>query len=146
MKISTHVRYGARLMFRLALEYGKGFSLLKDIAKQEGLSEKYLSLIVIPLKAKGLILSARGAKGGYVLSKAPSAISMWDIVSALDGDLSEPKCLTNQKRCKRYETCVMRDVWKQLEENIQKTLSSITLQNLVEMHEKNQDMSIDYII
>lgn len=76
MKITTRVRYGVRLMLDLALNYGKGAKVLKDLAQKEGISEKYLSQIISPLKSKGLVSSGRGAHGGYVLAKAPNEITV----------------------------------------------------------------------
>ena len=66
MKLSTRVRYGVRFMVFLAEKYGQVPVFLKDIASEQGISEKYLSLIVIPLRAAGLVLSARGAQGGIM--------------------------------------------------------------------------------
>ncbi|MGZ6292050.1 MAG: RrF2 family transcriptional regulator, partial [Syntrophales bacterium] len=63
MKLSTRARYGVRLMVALALNYGKGLVFLKDIAKGENISEKYLSQIIIPLRGVGLVNSSRGAYG-----------------------------------------------------------------------------------
>lgn len=65
MKLSTRSGYGVRMMSDLADHYDLGPIFLKDIAKREDVSEKYLSLIVIPLRSAGLIQSTRGAHGGY---------------------------------------------------------------------------------
>ncbi|MGD0280318.1 MAG: Rrf2 family transcriptional regulator, partial [Smithella sp.] len=76
MKLSTRARYGVRLMVALAVNYDKGPVFLKDVAKGENISEKYLSLIIIPLRRIGLVNSIRGAHGGYLLAKDPSQITM----------------------------------------------------------------------
>jgi len=73
-----------RLMLDLALHHGSGPILLKDIAKEEDISEKYLSLIVIPLKAAGLLTASRGAKGGYALAVDPSSITLKTIFECLE--------------------------------------------------------------
>ncbi|MFA6568001.1 MAG: Rrf2 family transcriptional regulator [Victivallales bacterium] len=146
MKISTRARYGARLMFQLALDYGKGLSLLRNIAKKEELSEKYLSLIVIPLKAQNLIVSGRGAKGGYMLAKAPALITMKEIVETLDGEVSVSECIGNPKKCGRFPGCITRDVWKILDEKIQATLEAITLQDLVDKYNMEKNPSANYEI
>jgi len=67
MWLSTRSRYGTRLMLELALNYNNGNVFLKDVAREEGISEKYLSQLVIPLKARGLISATRGAKGGMII-------------------------------------------------------------------------------
>ncbi len=146
MRVSTRTRYGTRLMFQLALDYGKGFSLLNDIAKRENLSGKYLSLIVIPLKAQGLIVSARGAKGGYILSRHPSQISMREIVEALDGEIAASECLRDSKSCNRFSSCVTREVWKLLDDKIAETLASVKLQDLIEIHNKRKNPANNYEI
>ncbi|MEM4248057.1 MAG: Rrf2 family transcriptional regulator, partial [Candidatus Nanoarchaeia archaeon] len=68
MKVPTKTRYALRVMLQLGLDYekssGKEVSMLGDIARRENLSEKYLSLVVMPLRAHGLINSVRGSKGG----------------------------------------------------------------------------------
>jgi Rrf2 family protein len=133
-------------MFQLALDYGKGLSLLRNIAKEEDLSEKYLSLIVIPLKAQNLVISGRGAKGGYMLAKAPPLITMKEIVEALDGEVSVSECIGNSKKCSRFPGCITRDVWKLLDEKIQGTLKSITLQDLVDKYNVKQHPSVNYEI
>ena len=74
MRLSTRSRYGVRLMLALGLSDKKEPIFLKDIAKSEEISEKYLSQIIIPLKANGLINTFRGAHGGYILSRPASQI------------------------------------------------------------------------
>ncbi len=131
MRLSTRSRYGTRLMLELALNYNKGNVLLKDIAKVEDISEKYLSHLVIPLKASGLISSSRGAHGGYRLAKSPSLITVKDIVKTLEGNLSPVECVKNPSVCGRVSDCVTRDIWKMLDEKISDTFSSITLKDLI---------------
>ncbi|MCX7981700.1 MAG: Rrf2 family transcriptional regulator [Syntrophales bacterium] len=132
MKLSTRARYGLRLMFALAKNYGKGYVLLKDVACAEEISEKYLSLIVIPLRSTGLINSARGATGGYSLARDPSQITVKEIVDVLEGE-ALLDCLKNPSLCPRVSSCVSRDVWVLLNDKISETLSSITLEKLIQM-------------
>ena len=136
MRLSTRSRYGVRLMLELALNYNTGYTFLKNIAKKEDISEKYLSHLVIPLKASGLIVSSRGAHGGYGLAKDPSLITIKDIVKTLEGSISLVECVKNPSVCKRASGCVTRDVWEILDEKISDTLSSITLKDLLESHKK----------
>ena len=135
MRLSTRSRYGTRLMLELALHYNKGSVFLKDIAREEDISEKYLSHLVIPLKASGLISSSRGAHGGYRLAKSPSHITIKDIVQALEGSLSTVECVKNPSVCNRFSTCPTRDIWEMLDEKISETLDSIALKNLIKLPE-----------
>ena len=136
MKLSTRTRYGVRLMVALALNYGKGPVFLKDIAKGEDISEKYLSLIIIPLRGVNLVNSVRGAHGGYNLSKEPSQITLKEIVDVLEGDCSLVDCVKNPSSCSRVPICASHDIWASIGEKISETLSSITLDKLVKMNQE----------
>ena len=141
MKLSTRSRYGLRLMLVLARNYGKGNTFLKNIAHEEDISEKYLSLIIIPLKAVGLINSVRGASGGYTLAKEPSQITLKDIMDVLEGDCLVD-CLKDPKACSRVSTCASHDIWAILGDKISETLSGITLAQLVMMNNKKMERVI----
>ena len=93
MKLSTRARYGVRLMLALAKNYGKEPVYLKDIAKQEDISEKYLSLLIMPLRRIGLVNSVRGAYGGYNLARDPKEITLKEIVVVLEGDCCLVDCV-----------------------------------------------------
>jgi Predicted transcriptional regulator len=80
-------------MLQLALNYGKKPPMLGDIAKKENLSGKYLSLIVLPLRAHGLINSIRGAKGGYYLAKNHRKSLCLTFFEATDGKVCSVDCL-----------------------------------------------------
>jgi len=131
MRLSTRARYGTRLMLELALNFDKGTIFLKDIAKKEEISEKYLSHLVIPLRASGLINSSRGAHGGYRLAKSPSQITLNEIVKTLEGGISCVECVENPSVCPRVSKCATRGIWEKLDEKISHELSSITLEDLM---------------
>lgn len=146
MRISTRARYGTRLMLELALYYGGEAVFLKDIAKNEEISEKYLSQIIIPLKSSGLVNSFRGAKGGYVLSRSPSQITLKEIVGVLEGGLDLLECVSNGHVCDRTSKCVTRDIWNLLGQTISNTLEAVTLEDLVKMHKEKEHKLMMYNI
>jgi Rrf2 family protein len=135
MKLSTRARYGVRLMLVLAVNYGKGPVFLKDIARGEDISEKYLSLIMIPLRTAGLVNSTRGAYGGYHLARDPAQINLKDILDLLEGESCLVDCIRDPSLCPRVSTCVSRDIWTLLGGKISEVLVSINLQDLVRMNE-----------
>jgi Rrf2 family protein len=146
MKISSRTRYGVRLMHSLAEKYNKGPIFLKDIAREQDISEKYLSQIVIPLKSAGLVHSNRGMYGGYLLAREPSKISLKEIVDVLEGETCLVTCVKDSSVCSRVSTCPTRDVWAILGEKISETLNSITLDRLVQMyHDKEQNIAMSNI-
>lgn len=146
MRISTRVQYGVRLMFQLALRYDQGYTFLKDIARREGLSEKYLSLIVIPLRTCGLLVSSRGARGGYMLARSPEQISIHEIVCALDGEIQVLRNARGRRKSNPYAACIAREVWHTLETVIEDTLTTITLETLVDAYTRSTTSALSYEI
>jgi len=147
MRISSRTIYGMRLMVNLALNYRQGYSLLKDIAKSEDISEKYLSLIVIPLRSAGLLNTIRGSKGGYILARPPADINVKDIIDILEGDLNIYGFVKSKDACIRASEYISRDLWIGLGEKIKEYMSSITLEDLIESFKrKNKEMANDYNI
>ncbi len=146
MKISTRSRYGLRFMLELALYSGQGPVFLKAIAKKAGISEKYLSQIVIALKSHGLIAGSRGVHGGYVLTRSPAQINLREIVQVLEGDLNIVECVKSKDACARNTVCVTHDIWKKLSEAIVAFLTSFTLADLVQMHQAKLSLPCVYQI
>jgi Rrf2 family cysteine metabolism transcriptional repressor len=136
MKISTKIRYGTRAMLELACHYGEGPIELKEIAKRENISFKYLEQVIVPLRTAGLVKSARGSKGGYSLAKHPSEIYLKDLVVTLEGPLNLIECLKDTKVCQKVPYCVTRDIWKEVSEAIDGIFHSVTLEEMV--HRKKE--------
>ena len=147
MKLSTKGRYGARFMVDLAVHYGEGPVLLKDVAGRQELSEKYLGHLVPPLKTAGLVSSSRGAHGGYCLARHPSEITLAEVVEAVEGPLVIVECVKAPDVCTRAATCVTRDVWSEVASTIQGVLGSITLETMASRHnEKVKSEGLTYSI
>ena len=142
MKLSTRTRYGVRMMLDLACRYGDGPIYLKDVAAREDISEKYLSQIIIPLRSRGLVLSTRGAHGGYSLAKAPEEITLREIMEPLEGGCSLVDCVEHASVCDRVPTCAARDIWAMLGERISESLSSVTLGDLARMNREKAENNL----
>jgi len=123
-------------MLDLALHEGQGPVPLRDIARRQDISEKYLWHLIPPLKNAGLIHSTRGANGGYVLAKPPSQITLKDILSVLEGPLCLVACVEKPSLCKRASTCVPREIWQEATEKLLLTLSSFTLEDMIKKHRR----------
>jgi Rrf2 family protein len=121
-------------MLDLALHSGDGPVLLKDISKRQGISQKYLWNLINPLKTAGIVKSLRGAHGGFTLAKPPSEVSIVDILRVLEGPLCLVDCVENPSACERAGGCVARDVWCLTCDTIRRTLETITLAGMIEMH------------
>jgi len=105
-----------------------------DISRREGISVAYLEQLLNKLRHDGLIESVRGPKGGYVLSKDASDITVADVVRTLEGGIYPVHCVGPQKNgmniCKRNKGCVPKIVWNKLAKAISDCLESITLADL----------------
>jgi len=133
-------------------------NLLKDIARREGISEKYLGQIVIPLKASGLLISHRGAHGGYSLARPAEGITVKDIVEAIEGGIAPVPCVDpaagagtaecgeGGDGCDRATTCVATRVWRRLRDDIVASLSSFTLEALAREARDLDQPAGDYVI
>ena len=130
-----------RLMVELGLAYeGKPVSL-RDIAKRQEISEKYLEQIVTRLGKAGLVKSTRGAQGGYRLEREPSQITVGDILRVTEGSLTPVACLDDDE-CPRRERCVTYSVWSRVLDAVTKVVDQITLQELVDDYRrKNGEFS-----
>ena len=140
MKISTKGRYALRLMLDLAIyDTGEPVSL-KDIAKRQEISEKYLEQIISVLNKAGFVRSIRGASGGYVLRRKPKEYTVGDILRLTEGSLSPVACVGEEsEECIRSGDCVTVLVWEKLDKAINDVVDNITLQDLVDWHMAQSD-------
>jgi Rrf2 family protein len=120
-------------MLELASLYGQGPIMLKNIAKQQEISERYLGQIVIPLRTAGLVRAERGARGGYMLAKKPESVTVKQIVKAVEGELSLVDCVKAPKLCDRSKNCVARTVWTEAARRVEEYMDSLTLTDLMKM-------------
>jgi Rrf2 family transcriptional regulator, cysteine metabolism repressor len=131
LRISTRARYGTRAMLELALNYGQGPLLVKDIASKQKLSNRYLEQLLLTLKLAGLVRSSRGHRGGFMLARKPSQVRLLEIVQALDGPIAPVDCVDEPDCYPRAEFCATREVWTEVKRAVSSVLNSITLQHLV---------------
>ena len=132
MRLSTRGRYGTRLMVDLAEHYAEGPVPLTKIAKRQDLSAKYLEQLIILLKGAGLIRSARGRRGGYLLARKPGDISVGEIVEVLEGRLAVVDCVMEPDLCYRAPKCPTRDICVNMTDVIKNQLYSMNLQDILD--------------
>ena len=137
MKLSTKGRYGVRLMLDLALHYEQGSVFLKDVARRQEISEKYLWQLTGPLKAARLINSTRGPHGGYTLARSPQDINLKEIVNVLEGPLCIVDCVDDPGLCNRSVDCPARGIWSTVSKSILDVLESTTLQDVLGANTNN---------
>ncbi|WIV11195.1 Rrf2 family transcriptional regulator [Proteiniborus sp. MB09-C3] len=134
MKLSTKGRYGLKAMFELALHYGEGPVVLRNIAESQDISEHYLEQLIAVLRKNGLATSVRGAQGGYLLNDDPKNITVGDVIRALEGDIAPSECVLDENlgKCVKEDFCVTKNVWVKIRNSINDVIDSITLQDMVD--------------
>jgi len=134
MKLTTKCRYGLRVLLDLAMFSSEERPrMLKDVARNQGISEKYLSRLVIDLRRAGFISSVRGAGGGYKLTRPPKMIMIVDVLETMEGPVAIVECLNQSDSCLRSQRCPAQVLWAQINQKIRNVFAQYTLQDLVEI-------------
>jgi Rrf2 family protein len=128
MKLSTKGRYATRILLCIVRLEGDLPVSKKRISEQEGISTDYIEQIIVPLKNTGLVSSVRGLRGGFRLAKDPADITIFDILSASEGNINLVGCLA--EGCSQSDTCVVQRVWQGASDVLQEYFSKITLKEL----------------
>lgn len=149
MKLSTKGRYGLRALIDLALYSESEAVSISSIAQRQGISERYLEQLMAKLRRAGLVVSMRGAQGGYQLARPADEISVGDVLRTLEGDLCAVQCTAqSDEGCQGADLCVTKYVWQRINESIEETVNAIMISQLVEESrkaiEKCRDQSVDY--
>jgi Rrf2 family protein len=140
LKIGTRTRYGLRTILEIAQSKNSGGIFQKEIAFNQSLSNKYLDHIIHSLKTAGLICNVKGKKSGYMLTRKPEDITIFDIHQAFEPHICLVECLSTNYHCDREEKCVAQGFWKRLNVMIVQYLKSVTVADLV-----NQQTTADRI-
>ncbi len=143
MRISTRGRYAVRLMLDLASNCSGDPIRLKDVAKRQGISDKYLEQIISILNKAGYVRSIRGPMGGYTLAKAPGDYTVGMILRLTEGSIAPVECVEDGCTCDREDDCVTHMIWEKVSEAISGVVDSITLEDLLQWQQKKAD---DYVI
>ena len=146
MKLSTKGRYGVRAMYDLALMYGQSPQSVKCIAERQGIPEAYLEQLIAPLRKAGLVLSIRGAQGGYTLADEAKILeayihimegrysgsfsSVGAILRAVEGPLAATSCITEP--CEHSDGCAMHALWERIHKGVNDLMDGISLQDMLD--------------
>lgn len=132
MMISTKGRYALRVMIDLAQNYGNGFVPMKEVAKRQNVSLKYLERILPVLTKNKLIEGLQGKGGGYRLTLAPDRYRVGDILRLTEGDLAPVACLGRDADvCERAGTCKTLPMWSEFYKLTNAYFDGITLSDFL---------------
>jgi len=138
MRISTKGRYATRAMIDLALHYSESPILVKDIARRQCISNRYLEQLLLSLKVAGLVNAVRGAHGGFTLSRPPSQIRLNSIIKTVEGSIAPVDCVDSPDSYPKASCCAMHDIWLEVGKAMDEVLNSITLKELAERQAKKE--------
>ena len=141
MMFSTKAEYGVRVMVALARRDGEAPISLAEIAEDDRLPLAYLEHLVARLRKAGLVDSRRGARGGYLLARPAAAITMAEVVGALEGSIAPIECITEgadgalvcaREAADDEQVCATKLLWTRVQGSIVRTLQDTTLSDLVQ--------------
>ena len=132
MIVSTKGRYALRVMVGLALRESDEYVPLKEIAEEEGISQKYLEAIMATLSKAGMVDAIHGKGGGYRLNRSPEGYTIGSILKLTEGSLNAVSCTSQgPAACSRTECCHTKPMWDKLDKMIDEFFEGITLADLL---------------
>lgn len=133
MKVSTRGEYGVRAMVSLAHHFGGGPMSIAEIARQTNIPPAYLEQLIAPLRRADLVVSKRGAHGGYTLSREPENIKVGEVYRVMEGPVAPMDCVSEDpedQTCPLIDNCETRPMWVKLRDAMTEALDSTTLADL----------------
>ena len=134
MQVSRKCQYTLRALFELAKRQGEDPVAVAEIAEAQAIPSRFLELILQDLRSEGMVESRRGNQGGYVLAGSPEAITVGDVIRAVDGSLAPVKCVVGRsdEHCRLKNRCAFAGVWRKAQEAMEEVYDNTTLQDLID--------------
>lgn len=131
MRLTSKTRYGLRALVDLALHRGGPPVQSHDIAARQGIPESYLNQLLILLRRAGLVRSTRGPQGGHALARPTAAITLADVVAALDGPTADASPGPDGRGDDPTTDAVVHAAWEGVDAAITAALTRVTLEGLL---------------
>lgn len=132
MRISAKGEYAIRAMLDLTLHHGQGLIPIQDVARRQGIPQRYLEQVLLLLKRAGYLTSRRGSTGGYQLLRPPAEISVGDVLRAVEGRLLPLEVAGREPRGSRDGGRDLAELWKAVAEAVAKVIDRTTFGDLAE--------------
>lgn len=134
MWVSTKAQYGLRALVEVALSGDRPTSL-KTVAERQNLSQQYLEQIFAVMRRAGIVVSVRGAHGGYLVARPLDQVDALEVVELLEGSLAPVACLDEETGCERVGSCSTESLWRDVDSAVRRVLSGTTVADLVRQRE-----------
>ena len=130
MQVSRKVDYALRAVIYLSLQKDQRPVPVSEIASHRRIPRKFLEKIIKDLIRSGLVVSHRGAHGGYTLARTPDSVSFRDVMEAVEGPISINVCVTGQRDCSVLASCNMQRIWQEGQRRMLEFFADTTLADL----------------
>jgi Rrf2 family iron-sulfur cluster assembly transcriptional regulator len=137
MRLTTKGRFAVTAMIDLAMHSEEGPVTLAGVSERQRISLSYLEQLFGKLRRQGLVESVRGPGGGYTLAREQSAVSIADIIRAVDEPIDATQC-GGKENCHDEHRCMTHELWANLNAHIYSYLSSVTLAHMVAQQNENK--------
>jgi Rrf2 family protein len=127
LRLSKKADYALLAMRYLAAETASGSASAREIAERYGIPLELLAKVLQRLAHDGFVAAHKGVYGGYHLARPTDAISVADIVQAIDGPFTITACSPNDDRCDQFATCTVRDPLWRIKDRIISVLQTFSL-------------------
>jgi len=145
MRLSTKGEYGLLAIIDLALHSGRGPVQSLQIAERQDIPKQYLDQLLLMLRKAGLIESSRGRQGGYQLARPAPEITLFDIITALEGPIENVNFVGKSRNGQNPTQEVLKDLWTSLVSHTVETLKQRTLGEFCDRQKEIQEQFMYYI-
>ena len=145
MKLSIRSDYGVRAVIDLARRYGEGPVQSAEIAARESIPEAYLEQLLTSLRKAGLVRSSRGPRGGHELARSPAAITLGEVIAALEGSFLSLDCLGGASGGPATTASLTREIWEEVARSADRILDATTIETLVERQRSRAQRAMYHI-
>jgi len=145
VELSCKCEYAVLALLTLVEHYRQGDPLqIRQIAAQQHIPDRYLEQLLATLRRSGLVFSQRGARGGYLLARAPWKITLLEIINCIEGRESPVPVSPNPNMT--LEKVVVQEIWQEADQAANTVLQDCTLQDLCDRRDVKQQIDLMYYI
>jgi Rrf2 family protein len=126
MEVTQQADYAVRAVLDLTLQTTRDRVGSDGIARRQNIPAAFLTKILARLAAAGIVVTQRGVNGGTRLARTPEAITLLDVIEAIDGPITLNRCVRHPGECSRDRTCVVHPIWQELCQTFRTHLQSCT--------------------